>query len=702
MERNDHDNTLPVEDMNKLEERRIQMLDDAGINEQEVLDTAGKDMNSWTSYFQENITRGKDDANFCLRDQWTAVERSEFTRLFKPAMTFNKLYDNVKKIAGEQRKNKPDLIVRSLTGKASQKQIDLRADLVRTIAYQSETDLVYQTAFRSALITGFGAFQILLDYESPRSFNKVVRYDIIPDATMCMWDPTASKPHKGDGNYCGRSYLLTRDEFNATYPYVTNPVSFVNPYMLMDIQRQTKDTITLCDIYKKEWFPLRIIQLDNGDSVTEEEWENIQDIFKKESKMIEGSQAERILMNGLPKIKAERLTQDYKVMHYRMLRDQIVDFSEWPSRQLPIPFVDGDSYWHDGRQYTKSFIHEARDAQKCVNYFNSEIASEIKNRRREQWIGTPDNIAGQEQMWRNPELQMGILLAKPDPKSGAMPIKMPAWEISQGLMMNAQRAAQDIREILGFSETEELQGRDVSGKARRERKLEGAMSAYVFYDNLNQAIAQGGRVVNDLLPHIAGDDERHMVITKADSKSQSIILNKRGKDGEIENQIEAGDFDVEIDTGASFAVQKEISLEFLQQTMAVAPQSFPLIADLWVKQLDLQFMPQMAERFKSMVPKDILAKEAGEPPPPPPPPSPEQQMMEAEMKNKQAEIQERAEELQIRKQKHQLEEAELILKAQELKAKGAREEKTHQVDMAKSDMDFTAKIAKILVDAHKA
>ena len=337
-----------------------------------------------------------------------------------------------------------------------------------------------------------------------------------------------------------------------------------------------------------------------------------------------------------------------------------------------------------------------------MNYFNSEIASEIKNRRREQWIGTPDNIAGQEQMWRNPELQMGILLAKPDPKSGAMPIKMPAWEISQGLMMNAQRAAQDIREILGFSETEELQGRDVSGKARRERKLEGAMSAYVFYDNLNQAIAQGGRVVNDLLPHIAGDDERHMVITKADSKSQSIILNKRGKDGEIENQIEAGDFDVEIDTGASFAVQKEISLEFLQQTMAVAPQSFPLIADLWVKQLDLQFMPQMAERFKSMVPKDILAKEAGEPPPPPPPPSPEQQMMEAEMKNKQAEIQERAEELQIRKQKHQLEEAELILKAQELKAKGAREEKTHQVDMAKSDMDFTAKIAKILVDAHKA
>ena len=33
----------------------------------------------------------------------------------------------------------------------------------------------------------------------------------------------------------------------------------------------------------------------------------------------------------------------------------------------------------------KSFIHEARDAQKFINYVGSEVAAEIKNRRREQW-----------------------------------------------------------------------------------------------------------------------------------------------------------------------------------------------------------------------------------------------------------------------------------------------------------------------------
>jgi hypothetical protein len=54
-------------------------------------------------------------------------------------------------------------MVRSLTGNSKQNQIDLRADLVRTISYQSQNDLVYQTAFRSALMMGYGAFEIVLD-----------------------------------------------------------------------------------------------------------------------------------------------------------------------------------------------------------------------------------------------------------------------------------------------------------------------------------------------------------------------------------------------------------------------------------------------------------------------------------------------------------------------------------------------------------
>ena len=95
-----------VEEVNALNDDLIERLNEAGIDEAEVLKQARDDMVLWDGYFGENSVRGKDDMNFLLRDQWSAVERSEFSRLFKPAMTFNKLYDPVKKVAGEQRKNK--------------------------------------------------------------------------------------------------------------------------------------------------------------------------------------------------------------------------------------------------------------------------------------------------------------------------------------------------------------------------------------------------------------------------------------------------------------------------------------------------------------------------------------------------------------------------------------------------------------------
>lgn len=716
-----------LDNLNDVNEELMESLEEAGINEAEVLTKAREDIVLWDGYFGENQVRGKDDMNFVLRDQWSAVERSEFSRLFKPPMVFNKLYDTCKKVAGEQRKNKPDLMVRSLTGKADQRQIDLRADLVRTISYQSQNDLVYQTAFRQALMMGHGAFEICLEYENPRSFNQVIRFELIPDVTRTSFDPVALMPHKGDGNFCARQYVYTKQEFYAKYPHVMNPVSYSDPRSLLDFQWETRDTIVVCKYTRKEWYSFKVLLLTDGTSVTEEQWEEMQKELEMRKQLAEGSKVVGdIIRKSIPEVHGERMSQDYFIRQYMLTQNQIIKFTDWPSKYLPMIFVDGDSNFINGQQYTRSFIHEAKDAQKFVNYVGSEIAAEVKNRRREQWMGTADNIIGNEQMWRNPELQSGILIAKPDPKSGQMPIKLPPWELSQTLLAQFQRGCQDIREILGFSETDSLQGRDISGKARRERKLEGSMSAYVWYDNLNQAIEQGGRVVLDLLPVIAGEHERHMIISKADGRTDSITLNKIIGQDEAgnpirENTLDDSDYDIEIDTGPSFAVQKDIALEFLQQTLQASPQVFPLIADLWAKNLDVQFMPQIAERFKTLVPPEILAKEDGEPVQQKPP-SPQEQMAQQELMQKQQmmmmneqkmkieeqQILERAEELKIRKEKHMLDQAEMILKAQEMKSKMGLEQQKIGIDHGrlaldadKSEKEFSAALANVLSEIHR-
>jgi hypothetical protein len=279
---------------------------------------------------------------------------------------------------------------------------------------------------------------------------------------------------------------------------------------------------------------------------------------------------------------------------------------------------------------------------------------------------------------------------------------------------------------MGFSENEELQGKDISGKARRERKLEGSMSSFIWQDNLRQSIEQGGRVTLSLLPVIAGEFERPMIISKADGRTDSIVLNKvvgDDHDGNPvrENVLDNGEYDIEIDAGPSFAVQKDIALEFFQQTLQAAPQTFPLVADLWAKNLDIQFMPQISERFKTLVPPEIIAKEEGKELPPQPP-SPEEQMAQAQIQQQQQALQineqkmkieeqqlvERAEELKIRREKHMLDQAEMILKAQEMSRKAGLEEQKIKIDHGKlllsadkMEKDFSSKIAQVLAHIHK-
>jgi hypothetical protein len=695
------DNTLSFDEINELDERRLEMLDEAGIDERDVLDSTRKDTDLWNAYFNENITRGKDDMEFTIREQWKPEERSEFTRLFKPPLTCNKLYDSTKKVAAEQRENKPDLQVRSLTGKATEEQIKLRSDLVRTISYQSQNDLVYQNAFMSALLRGYGTYEIAIEYETPRSFNKVLRYKLINNPVRCAFDPTALMPHKGDGNFYSREYVFSGDEFAATYPFIINPVSYSDPRTLVDFQWQAQNIVVVCDRYVKEWYPLIIYKLSNGLSVTKEEWEDLQEQFAKRKEMARDAiVVGGIILNEIPKIIAERQSQDYRIMQYHLLQNQIIDFAEWPSKYLPGVFVDGDSHYIDGMQYTKSFVHEAKDMQKFLNYTVSEIAAEIKNRRREQWMGTPDNIVGNEQMWRNPEMQNGILIAKPDPKTGAMPIKMNAWEISEGLSSQAQRANMDIKEILGFFEANAGQtSNEVSGKAIRERKMGGNMSSYVFRDNLNQAIEQGGRIVLDLLPTIYGGDERSMIVSKADGKTQSLILNQKMPDGSIKNELTKGEYDVEISAGPSFAVQKETAMEFMIDLVKVRPDTFNLVADYIAQNMDVEFMPQIAERFKTLVPPQIIAQEEGKPMPPPQP-NPEEQAMQIKMKLDEQQLMERAEELRMRGERHELEKAELMMKAKEMQEKMNMSKVNNQVQLHKTDLDYSAKIAKVLADFH--
>ena len=188
-------------------------------------------------------------------------------------------------------------------------------------------------------------------------------------------------------------------------------------------------------------------------------------------------------------------------------------------------------------------------------------------------------------------------------------------------------------------------------------------------------------------------------------------MNKLAADKKMLNTLSSGEFDVEISAGPSSASQKEIALEFFEKTMAIAPQQLPLVLDLWCENLDIEQMPTIRDRFKTLVPPEILAKEEGKPPPPPkqdPMQDMQMKMAQAELAEKQANVQSKMDKSKIDQGKLALEEKELQLEqlklkyeAIELQEKLKQDQRDHVIDLHKTEISHREKLTGVLADLHK-
>jgi len=716
---------LPDDKIESIEDERLRKLAEAGIDESAVIAEIHKNRGAWSSYFEENNVKGKEDLEFLYRDQWTSIERSEFDRCFKPALVINKLYDPVNKILTEQRDNTPDPKVRSLTGKATQDSINLHTDMLKRIAYSSNTKEIYQQTFQSQITFSYGVFLVDIEYQSPHTFHQEIIYRWKSEPEKCFFDPRAMQSHKGDGDYFGYTLTMGKEEYDAKYPNCPHPTSFSDPQTLTQFQWYSNDVVVLAEYWVKEYYTQVLYKLADGSEVTEDEYDEIKKQLKSDRKGLKnaifsilGEESDltatgMMVEDLLPQMQIvdERIADNYRIMHYRCTADKVLEFEEWPSKFLPGIFAAGATFYEQGQQYTRSFIAQAKDAQRTVNYLACDIAGRFKNSSRGQWLGTPTNVNGpaMELEWQNPELQQGILLANPDPDKGGdpMPTYLPPAEIPQSLFIHYQRATNDVFEVLGVHD--EMVGAAnsvVAQKTVQQRSLQSSKSAGIFFQNLDRAVEQGLKICLDMMASVY-DTERTMTLTRANGDQYTITINQEMPDGSTQNKIQSNDFDVELDAGPSFAVQKQQALEMMMQVFQAAPQTFPLFADLFFKNMDLQFSQQMIERAKTLVPPAVLAKEQGLPPPPPPP-NPQEMFAQKQMQLADAKIaaetqnlQLRAAELQLKKEREELERAKLMFQLTQLQHEMHKTAMDDSTENKKALLNYSAQMSRLVADMQK-
>jgi hypothetical protein len=661
---------------------------------------------TWENYWHDNKNNYIEYVQFIFGNQWLDEEARVFETYKKIPLTFNKIAPLANHMLGEQRQNTPTLecVPEEDT---PEETAEVREALVKDITLNSDTSVVFQTAFQCAITGGYGAFYVDTEYESDYSFDQVIRIRKIEIPTRCYWDTSSISPTKVDGLHAGFRTRMSREKCAALYGKKVE--QSIPPSNLEEGSVSNDDeSVTIYTHWEREYMTTKLYKLSNGKTVDDEGFRDLE--------CIEIDGKEMLLDDGeLVTIEGKRSSPRYKVRKYVYAGDYELEAEDFPSQQLPLVFVDQNSFFNkEGSQVTRSFFKDTKDAQRYINYLGTQSAYLVKIGRYDQFLIAAGNARSNDtaQIWRDPSNIQGGLKFD-EVASGFTPQQLKPPELSVSLTQQYERAERDIQTCTGMYNTMTGdQGNETSKLAIDARTKRGNFNTFVPKDSLDRAITVCGEIVNEMIPFIY-DTERTMMLGMKDTGSTAVTLNKSQDiyGGKIQNDMTKGRYKIRLMPGPSFEGQKQEALNSMQLILQANPQLFNLIADLYVENLPLMNNLQLRNRLKTIVPPEVIeAGKTGQPvPPKPQPPDP---MIEVKMK----ELALQEEKLKIEQEKLQMQGVEtgqqLQMKWQELEAK--REEaaaKLKEMELrymaetgrmeADASIAHANNIVKLLVSAHK-
>jgi hypothetical protein len=629
-------------------------------------------------YWRINREQYHEWIGFVMGDQWREDESRLFERYNKIPLTFNKLGALTNHMIGEQRQNTPTLQVVP-DESVPEQTAEVRSALVKNISLDSNTSVIYQHAYQCALIGGYGAFGIKTKYEDTYSTDKVIEIYRINDPTKAYWDVSAETICKTDGMSAGIRTRMSRRKFRGIYgKKVESNIGADSLNNDVSLNFADDDSITIIDDYERSYDTIKIYKLSNNKTIDEDEFNQL------ERTNLDG--IEMIMYEGEPvTILEERDSDRYKIKHRKIAGQFILDETDFPSEQLPIVFVDQNSYWDkNGQQICRPFFKDVKDAQRYLNYLATQSAYILKVSRYDQFIASKANVKGAdtEQMWRDPSIIQGALFYDESP-NGNKPERLSPPELSQSLSTQYERTMMDIQTGTGLYNTQMGEvGNEISGTAVTARSRRGSLNTFVTRDALDRSVACCGQIVNEMIPRVY-DSERLMMLKMDDGNIKPVTLNKPLDDygNEIENDMTKGRYRIRLVPGVSYEGQKQEAVESMQMILQNDPTLFKLIGDLYVENLPLSNNIELRNRIRTIIPPEVIeAGKTGKSIQQKQQPDPQTQLASMQAQLAQQELQFKMQDAQM---KAQLKMKELEMKQQDLNLRATETGQNIQMEWQK-------------------
>lgn len=644
-----------------------------------VRETFAKDK----EYDEPNRREMVKDARFVAGEQWDEGVRTARDAKNKPTLTINRLPAYVSQLVGNRRLNDTGIKIIPDAG-GTKENAEVREGLIRSIQKDSRAQNVFDTAFTQQVIGGLGGFQVHLDYAHDDVFEQDIRIAAIPNPLSVVWDRTSVEPSGADAEHVFVTDKLPRKDFKKRYPKAV-ATDFDETGSVSDGRRHgwdTEDTVQVVSFWRVRSRTRTVALMQNGDvlDVTDMELDEWWDGAAMGS-------------DGLPMVRETQ--RKYAEMYLCSAADILAGPYELPITRVPVFRVPAWELFIEGDRIRWGLIRHLRDPQKLHNYWRSTIAEKLIGTSKAKWIAADSAVEGREDSWRKSHISDDPLLVY-NAESGAPPTPAPAAQMETAMIQEAGVAAQDIRDVSNIHEANMgQQSNEVSGKAIMARQRVGEIGSVIYQDNLNIAIEECGKVINQLIPFVY-DSPRIIKVLGPDMESEKHVPINQPDPAtgatDPSTDITSGKYAVSITTGPSYTTRRVEAREEMMSLTNSMPEVMGIAADKIVEAQDWPGADEIARRIRSQLPPGMVDEKDL---------SPEEQqgrMQQAQAAQQQEQIQQMQFQLEMELKKAQIEEARA--RAIEAHARAAQAESGVTKNLAGAEKD-KASAAKSLSDIER-
>ncbi len=654
-----------------------------------------KDIEEYFKFFEGNIKTYKKSMRFAFKETLDQRDRDVLKYTKKPPLQINYVQAYLSRLLGEFSKQSPDVTV-SGNGTGSDMNVNtvgLVEGHMRCIFDYFHEKGYSNRVFKEQCGGSFSVIKVSTEYRNNETFEQDIVLSKAKDPVMCFFDPMAKLPSKSDGQYCGEIYPMTKKDAKKKYPEfadIIDEMAFNKKSSDGDsvpfswsYKNGTKNIVLVADTFIVDYKKRMRVQLSDDKTMLESEYNRM----IKEWDSIEPP----------PSVVKRREIKEKKIKRYVMLGEHVIKEEKTSLPELPYIFVDGDSAFVyrndiDGEieQVTHSYIHNAMDAQKLLNYTFQTVANFSENLMQQKYIVDERGIV-EENQWTNPQEASVLIKRSIDEEGRDVPPPEPVnqADLPPSIMATLQSMQSTMQNTLGtYDSMLGVNKSDLSGIAIQEGATQNNAVAMPFINGYLDALNSAACLILKMMPlyyvtpmtipYIDEEGERHF-----------IKINQRLSDGSNDPdslRINYGenDLDVRVASGYSFAIQKDKSLKMMEGLS----KAFPAFAEainkkglsIIVENLDIHSKDKLIKLINE------LQKEAENQPNQPNPV--EQQMMlkqqELQMKKQQMEMemQIKTRELDIRKEESENQVLMEKIKLQRDVANDVMRRETHEIDNA--------------------